>query len=106
LNTERLTCWLNLATHVGVLVGILLVLAELNQNRDCNSLHTNAYDEAIITLTEESVRRAVATQMIINKELGLNFCENPGQGSFIVDKLTDLAEEAVYKEFCGKGPVT
>jgi methylmalonyl-CoA mutase len=66
---------------------------------NCNSLHTNAYDEAITTPTEESVRRAVAIQMIINKELGLNFNENPWQGSFIVDQLTDLVEEAVYKEF-------
>ncbi|RNF86471.1 methylmalonyl-CoA mutase family protein [Montanilutibacter psychrotolerans] len=66
---------------------------------NCNSLHTNAYDEAITTPTEESVRRAVAIQMIINKELGLNFNENPWQGSFIVDKLTDIVEEAVYKEF-------
>jgi methylmalonyl-CoA mutase len=66
---------------------------------NCNSLHTNAYDEAITTPTEESVRRAVAIQMIINKELGLNFSENPWQGSFIVDELTDLVEEAVYQEF-------
>ncbi len=66
---------------------------------NCNSLHTNAYDEAITTPTEESVRRAVAIQMIINKELGLNFCENPWQGSFVVDYLTDMVEEAVYKEF-------
>jgi len=66
---------------------------------NCNSLHTNAYDEAITTPTEESVRRAVAIQMIINKELGLNFCENPWQGSFIVDELTALVEEAVYQEF-------
>jgi len=66
---------------------------------NCNSLHTNAYDEAITTPTEESVRRAVAIQMIINKELGLNFCENPWQGSFAVDYLTDLVEEAVYAEF-------
>ncbi len=66
---------------------------------NCNSLHTNAYDEAITTPTEESVRRAVAIQMIINKELGLNFNENPWQGSFIVDQLTDLVEEAVYREF-------
>ncbi len=66
---------------------------------NCNSLHTNAYDEAITTPTEESVRRAVAIQMIINKEMGLNFCENPWQGSFAVDYLTDLVEEAVYKEF-------
>jgi methylmalonyl-CoA mutase len=66
---------------------------------NCNSLHTNAYDEAITTPTEESVRRAVAIQMIINKELGLNFNENPWQGSFIVDTLTDIVEEAVYKEF-------
>ena len=66
---------------------------------NCNSLHTNAYDEAITTPTEESVRRAVAIQMIINKELGLNFCENPWQGSFIVERLTDIVEEAVYKEF-------
>ena len=66
---------------------------------NCNSLHTNAYDEAITTPTPESVRRAVAIQMIINRELGLNFCENPWQGSFIVDELTDLVEEAVYVEF-------
>ena len=66
---------------------------------NCNSLHTNAYDEAITTPTEESVRRAVAIQLIINRELGLNFCENPWQGSFVVDTLTDLVEEAVYKEF-------
>jgi methylmalonyl-CoA mutase len=66
---------------------------------NCNSLHTNAYDEAITTPTEESVRRAVAIQMIINKELGLNMNENPWQGSFIVDELTDLVEEAVYQEF-------
>ncbi len=64
-----------------------------------NSLHTNAYDEAITTPTEESVRRAVAIQLIINRELGLNFCENPWQGSFIINELTDLVEEAVYTEF-------
>jgi methylmalonyl-CoA mutase len=66
---------------------------------NCNSLHTNAYDEAITTPTEESVRRAVAIQLIINRELGLNFCENPWQGSFIVSELTDLVEQAVYAEF-------
>jgi len=66
---------------------------------NCNSLHTNAYDEAVTTPTEESVRRAVAIQLIINRELGLNFCENPWQGSFIIDHLTDMVEEAVYKEF-------
>ena len=66
---------------------------------NCNSLHTNAYDEAITTPTEESVRRAVAIQMIINKEMGLNFIENPWQGSFAVEYLTDLVEEAVYREF-------
>ncbi len=66
---------------------------------NCNSLHTNAYDEAITTPTEESVRRAVAIQLIINRELGLNFNENPWQGSFIVGELTDLVEEAVYAEF-------
>ncbi len=66
---------------------------------NCNSLHTNAYDEAITTPTEESVRRAVAIQMIINKELGLNYNENPWQGSYVVEALTDLVEEAVYKEF-------
>jgi methylmalonyl-CoA mutase len=64
-----------------------------------NSLHTNAYDEAITTPTEESVRRAVAIQLIINRELGLNYCENPWQGSFIIDELTDLVESAVYEEF-------
>ena len=66
---------------------------------NCNSLHTNAFDEAITTPTEQSVRRAVAIQMIISRELGLNYCENPWQGSFIIDELTDLVEEAVYKEF-------
>jgi methylmalonyl-CoA mutase len=64
-----------------------------------NSLHTNAYDEAITTPTEESVRRAIAIQLIINRELGLNYCENPWQGSFIIDELTDLVEGAVYEEF-------
>ncbi len=66
---------------------------------NCNSLHTNAYDEAITTPTEESVRRAVAIQLIINRELGLNYTENPWQGSFIAGALTDLVEEAVYEEF-------
>ena len=66
---------------------------------NCNSLHTNAYDEAITTPTEGSVRRAVAIQLVINRELGLNFCENPWQGSFIINELTDLVEEAVYQEF-------
>ncbi len=66
---------------------------------NCNSLHTNAYDEAITTPTEESVRRAVAIQLIINRELGLNFTENALQGSFIISELTDLVEEAVYAEF-------
>ncbi len=66
---------------------------------NCNSLHTNAFDEAITTPTEASVRRAVAIQMIINKELGLNFCENPWQGSYIIEQLTDLVEGAVYQEF-------
>ncbi|MEM7163277.1 MAG: methylmalonyl-CoA mutase family protein [Bacteroidota bacterium] len=66
---------------------------------NCNSLHTNAYDEAITTPTEESVRRAMAIQLIINKELGLAKNENPLQGSFIIDELTDLVEEAVLTEF-------
>ncbi|HSG78353.1 MAG TPA: methylmalonyl-CoA mutase family protein [Acidimicrobiia bacterium] len=66
---------------------------------NCNSLHTNAYDEAITTPTEESVRRAVAIQMIINRELGLAKNENPLQGSFIIEELTDLVEEAVLLEF-------
>ncbi len=66
---------------------------------NCNSLHTNAYDEAITTPTEESVRRAVAIQLIINKELGLAKNENPLQGSFIIEELTDLVEEAVLAEF-------
>ncbi len=66
---------------------------------NCNSLHTNAYDEAITTPTEESVRRAVAIQMIINHELGLAKNQNPLQGSFIIEELTDLVEEAVYAEF-------
>ena len=66
---------------------------------NCNSLHTNAYDEAITTPTEESVRRAMAIQLIINKELGLAKNENPIQGSFIIEELTDLVEEAVLTEF-------
>jgi methylmalonyl-CoA mutase len=66
---------------------------------NCNSLHTNAYDEAITTPTEESVRRAMAIQLIINKELGLTKNENPLQGSFIIEELTDLVEEAVLNEF-------
>ncbi|MCK0158514.1 methylmalonyl-CoA mutase family protein [Cellulophaga sp. F20128] len=68
-------------------------------NDNCNSLHTNAYDEAITTPTEESVRRAMAIQLIINKELGLTKNENPIQGSFIIEELTDLVEEAVLLEF-------
>jgi methylmalonyl-CoA mutase len=66
---------------------------------NCNSLHTNAFDEAVTTPTEQSVRRAVAIQLIISRELGLNFCENPWQGSFVIGELTDLVEEAVYQEF-------
>jgi methylmalonyl-CoA mutase len=66
---------------------------------NCNSLHTNAYDEALTTPTEESVRRAVAIQLVINRELGLNKTQNPWQGSFAIEYLTDLVEEAVYKEF-------
>ena len=66
---------------------------------NCNSLHTNAYDEAITTPTEESVRRALAIQMIVNKEWGLAKNENPNQGAFIIDELTDLVEEAVLAEF-------
>jgi methylmalonyl-CoA mutase len=66
---------------------------------NCNSLHTNAYDEAITTPTEASVRRAIAIQLIINKELGLAKNQNPMQGSFIIEELTDLVEEAVLIEF-------
>jgi methylmalonyl-CoA mutase len=66
---------------------------------NCNSLHTNAYDEAITTPTEESVRRAIAIQLIINRELGLAKNQNPLQGSFIIEELTDLVEEAVLSEF-------
>ena len=66
---------------------------------NCNSLHTNAYDEAITTPTEDSVRRAIAIQLIINRELGLTKNENPIQGAFIIEELTDLVEEAVYTEF-------
>ena len=68
-------------------------------NDNCNSLHTNAYDEAITTPTEESVRRAMAIQLIINKELGLTKNENPIQGAFIIEELTDLVEDAVLLEF-------
>ncbi len=66
---------------------------------NCNSLHTNAYDEAITTPTEESVRRAMAIQLIINKEWGLAMNENSNQGSFVIEELTDLVEEAVLQEF-------
>jgi methylmalonyl-CoA mutase len=75
----------------------LQALLALNDN--CNSLHTNAYDEAITTPTEESVRRALAIQLVINKEFGLSKNENPNQGSFIVEELTDLVEAAVLTEF-------
>lgn len=75
----------------------LQALIAINDN--ANSLHTNAYDEAITTPTEESVRRALAIQMIINKEWGLAMNENPNQGSFIIDELTDLVENAVLTEF-------
>src|SRR5665648_645577 len=66
---------------------------------NCNSLHTNAYNEAVTTPTEESVRRAMAIQMIINHELGLAKNQNPLQGSFIIEEMTDLVEEAVMLEF-------
>jgi len=66
---------------------------------NCNSLHTNAFDEAITTPTDDSVRRAMAIQLVINREWGLAKNENPNQGSFILDELTDLVEEAVLKEF-------
>lgn len=75
----------------------LQALLAINDN--CNSLHTNAYDEAITTPTEESVRRALAIQLIINREFGLAKNENPSQGAFITDELTDLVEEAVLQEF-------
>jgi methylmalonyl-CoA mutase len=75
----------------------LQALLALNDN--CNSLHTNAYDEAITTPTEESVRRALAIQLVINKEFGLSKNENPNQGSFIIEELTDLLEAAVLAEF-------
>lgn len=75
----------------------LQALLAINDN--CNSLHTNAYDEAITTPTEESVRRALAIQLIINREFGLAKNENPNQGAFIIDELTDLVEEAVLQEF-------
>jgi methylmalonyl-CoA mutase len=66
---------------------------------NCNSLHTNAYDEAITTPTEESVRRAMAIQLIINREMGTAKNENPNQGSFLIEEMTDLVEEAVMTEF-------
>ncbi|MEZ4322188.1 MAG: methylmalonyl-CoA mutase family protein, partial [Myxococcota bacterium] len=75
----------------------LQALYALNDN--CNSLHTNAYDEAITTPTEESVRRALAIQLVINKELGLSMNENPIQGSFFIEYLTDMVERAVLAEF-------
>jgi methylmalonyl-CoA mutase len=65
----------------------------------CNSLHTNAYDEAVTTPTEESVRRAVAIQLVIQRELGLSKNENPLQGAYVIEELTDLVEEAVLQEF-------
>jgi methylmalonyl-CoA mutase len=73
--------------------------AYLALSDNCNSLHTNAYDEAITTPTEESVRRAMAIQMIINREFGLNKSDNPMQGSYLVNELSELVEEAVLAEF-------
>jgi isobutyryl-CoA mutase len=73
--------------------------AYLALSDNCNSLHTNAYDEAITTPTEESVRRAMAIQMIINREFGVNSTDNPMQGSYLIEELCDLVEEAVLKEF-------
>jgi isobutyryl-CoA mutase len=79
---------------------IRTTLQALNALYDnCNSLHTNAYDEAVTTPSAESVRRALAIQLIINREWGLSMNENPLQGSFVVDELTDLVEEAVLAEF-------
>src|ERR1700709_2438351 len=79
---------------------IRTTLQALNALYDnCNSLHTNAYDEAVTTPSAESVRRALAIQLIINREWGLSANENPLQGSFIVDELTDLVEQAVLTEF-------
>ena len=75
----------------------LQALIALQDN--CNSLHTNAYDEAITTPTEESVRRAMAIQMIINREFGISKNENPTQGSYFIDEMTELLEEAVLEEF-------
>jgi isobutyryl-CoA mutase len=75
----------------------LQALLAINDN--CNSLHTNAYDEAITTPTEESVRRAMAIQLIINREMGLAKNENPLQGAYIIEELTDLVEEAILAEF-------
>jgi isobutyryl-CoA mutase len=66
---------------------------------NCNSLHTNAYDEAITTPTEASVRSALAIQLIINKEMGMTKNENPAQGSYIIEEMTDLVEEAILAEF-------
>jgi methylmalonyl-CoA mutase len=74
----------------------LEALVAINDN--CNSLHTNAYDEAVTTPTSESVRRALAIQMIINREWGLATNENPNQGSYVLEQLTDLVEEAVLAE--------
>jgi methylmalonyl-CoA mutase len=73
--------------------------AYLALSDNCNSLHTNAYDEAITTPTEESVRRAMAIQMIINREFGLNKSDNPMQGSFLLDELFDIVEEGILSEF-------
>ena len=89
-----------LYTHRRLILMIRTTLQALYAIYDnCNSLHTNAYDEAITTPTEDSVRRAMAIQLIINKELGLAKNENPLQGSFIIEELTDLVEEAVLLEF-------
>ena len=73
--------------------------AYLALSDNCNSLHTNAYDEAITTPTEESVRRAMAIQLIINREFGINQTDNPMQGAYLIEELSDLVEEAVLREF-------
>ena len=73
--------------------------AYLALSDNCNSLHTNAYDEAITTPTEESVRRAMAIQMIINREFGINKTDNPMQGAYLIEELSEIVEEAILEEF-------
>ena len=98
--TKMIRSPLRMAAHLALwLAGGFFFVLGLALYDNANSLHTNAYDEAVTTPSQESVRRALAIQLVINKEFGLSKNENPNQGSFVVEELTDLVEAAVLAEF-------